>query len=78
MYPVHDTVPKRYRHLNFFQHEYFLEARLPRVKLPDGAIRQSGARLPPVRLAARKMLPRLTVDPSPVLADRFYRRRSTS
>ena len=39
-HPVHDTVPKRYRHLNFFQHECFLEVRLPRVRLPDGAVRQ--------------------------------------
>jgi transposase len=38
-HPVHDTVPKRYRHLNFFQHECFLEARVPRVRLPDGAVR---------------------------------------
>src|SRR5512139_485779 len=39
-HPVHDTLPKRYRHLNFFQHECFLEVRLPRVRLPDGAVRQ--------------------------------------
>ncbi len=39
-HPVHDTVPKRYRHLNFFQHECFLEVRVPRVKLPDGSVRQ--------------------------------------
>ena len=39
-HPVHDTVSKRYRHLNFFQHECFLEARVPRVRLPDGAVRQ--------------------------------------
>jgi transposase len=39
-HPVHDTVTKRYRHLNFFQHECFLEVRVPRVKLPDGAVRQ--------------------------------------
>jgi transposase len=39
-HPVHDTVSKRYRHLNFFQHECFLEVRIPRVKLPDGAVRQ--------------------------------------
>lgn len=39
-HPVHDTVAKRYRHLNFFQHECFLEVRVPRVKLPDGSIRQ--------------------------------------
>lgn len=39
-HPVHDTVAKRYRHLNFFQHECFLEVRMPRVRLPDGAVRQ--------------------------------------
>ena len=39
-HPVHDTVAKRYRHLNFFQHECFLEVRVPRVGLPDGAVRQ--------------------------------------
>src|SRR5512147_648183 len=39
-HPVHDTVPKRYRHLNFFQHECFLEVRLPRVRVPNGAVRQ--------------------------------------
>ena len=30
-HPVHDTVSKRYRHLNFFQHECFLEVRVPRI-----------------------------------------------
>lgn len=39
-HPVHDTVTKRYRHLNFFQHECHLEVRVPRVRLPDGGIRQ--------------------------------------
>jgi transposase len=39
-HPVHDTVTKRYRHLNFFQHECFLEVRVPRVRLLDGAVRQ--------------------------------------
>lgn len=38
-HPVHDTQTKRYRHLNFFQHECFLEVRVPRVKLPDGGVR---------------------------------------
>jgi transposase len=38
-HPVHDTQTKRYRHLNFFQHECLLEVRVPRVKLPDGAVR---------------------------------------
>ena len=36
--PVHDTQAKRYRHLNFFQHECYLEVRTPRVKLPDGRV----------------------------------------
>ena len=39
-HPVHDTVSKRYRHLNFFQHECELEVRVPRVKLPDGKVMQ--------------------------------------
>ncbi len=38
-HPVHDTQLKRYRHLNFFQHECVLEVRVPRVKLPDGSVR---------------------------------------
>lgn len=40
LHPVHDTVSKRYRHLNFFQHECYLEVRIPRIKLPDGSVRQ--------------------------------------
>jgi transposase len=39
-HPAHDTVTKSYRHLNFFQHECRLEVRVPRVRLPDGGIRQ--------------------------------------
>jgi transposase len=38
-HPVHDTQIKRLRHLNFFQHECYLEVRVPRVRLPDGAVR---------------------------------------
>jgi transposase len=37
-HPVHDTQTKRYRHLNFFEHECFLEVRVPRIKLPDGRV----------------------------------------
>jgi transposase len=37
-HPVHDTVTKTYRHLNFFQHECQLLVRTPRVKLPDGSV----------------------------------------
>ena len=39
-HPVHDTVTKSYRHLNFFQHECELTVRVPRVKLPDGKVVQ--------------------------------------
>ena len=39
-HPVHDTVTKQYRHLNFFQHECLLDVRVPRVRLPDGSVRQ--------------------------------------
>ena len=38
VHPVHDTQTKRLRHLNFFQHECFLEVRTPRVKLSDGRV----------------------------------------
>jgi transposase len=37
---VHDTQTKRLRHLNFFQHECYLEVRTPRVQLPDGRVVQ--------------------------------------
>ena len=39
MHPVHDTVTKTYRHLNFFQHECHLQVRTPRVTLPTGSVR---------------------------------------
>ena len=39
VHPVHDTVIKTYRHLNFFQHECRLQVRMPRVKLPNGSVR---------------------------------------
>jgi transposase len=35
---VHDTVEKSWRHLNFFQHECYLHARVPRVDTPDGRV----------------------------------------
>lgn len=38
-HPAHDTLTKRLRHLNFFQHECYLEVRVPRVKLPGGEVR---------------------------------------
>jgi len=36
MHSVHDTQPRRLRHLNFFQHDFHTEVRVPRIRLPDG------------------------------------------
>lgn len=36
---AYDTTTKKWRHLNFFEHECYLHARIPRVKLPDGTIK---------------------------------------
>jgi transposase len=38
-YKAYDTVQKTWRHLNFFQHECYLHARVPRIKRDDGRIR---------------------------------------
>jgi len=39
--PVHDTEPKRWRHLDFFQHQAYLHARVPRVACPTHGTRQA-------------------------------------
>jgi transposase len=36
---AYDTKEKKWRHLNFFEHECYLHARVPRVKLPDGKVK---------------------------------------
>ena len=36
---VHDTVPKSWRHLNFFQHDAYMHARVPRIKCDDCGVR---------------------------------------
>jgi transposase len=38
--PVHDTEPKTWRHLNFFQHQAYLHARVPRVTCSTHGTRQ--------------------------------------
>jgi transposase len=38
--PVHDTVDKTWRHLDFFQHRALLHAGLPRVRCPEHGVRQ--------------------------------------
>jgi len=37
-YKAYDTVEKEWRHLNFFEHECYLKARVPRIKTPDDKI----------------------------------------
>src|SRR5690606_783976 len=37
--PVHDTVEKTWRHLDFFQHQAFLTARTPRITCPKCGVR---------------------------------------
>lgn len=36
--PIHDTVEKRWRHMNFFQYECELVAQVPRVKCPEDKV----------------------------------------
>ena len=38
-YKAYDTLSKTWRHLNFFQHECYLHARVPRIKRADGKVR---------------------------------------
>ncbi len=37
---VHDTEQKTWRHLDFFQHQAFLSARVPRVRCPEHGVHQ--------------------------------------
>ena len=36
--PVHDTVPRRWQHLSFFQHTCYLHCSLPRITASDGKV----------------------------------------
>jgi transposase len=38
--PVHDTADKTWRHLDFFQHQAYLHARVPRINCPAHGVRQ--------------------------------------
>ena len=38
--PVHDTELKTWRHLNFFEHQAYLTARVPRVVCPEDEVKQ--------------------------------------
>ena len=39
-YKAYDTKNKQWRHLNFFEHECYLNVRVPRIKLSDGKVKQ--------------------------------------
>jgi transposase len=39
-FKAYDTVIKKWRHLNFFEHECYLIARIPRIDLRNGKVRQ--------------------------------------
>jgi transposase len=39
--PVHDTDTQSWRHLNFFQHQAYLHARVPRVRCPKCGVRKA-------------------------------------
>ncbi len=38
-YTAHDTIERTWQHLNFFQHNCYLHAKVPKVKQDDGVIR---------------------------------------
>jgi len=38
--PVHDTMERRWRHLNFFEHTCYIHCKVPRVKRADGTVKQ--------------------------------------
>jgi transposase len=38
--PAHDTEPATWRHLNFFQHQTYLHARVPRIRCPRCGVKK--------------------------------------
>ena len=38
-YTAYDTVTRGWQHLNFFQHKYFIHAKVPRIKHADGTVK---------------------------------------
>lgn len=38
-FKAYDKIEKQWRHLNFFEHECYLHAKVPRVKLPNGKVK---------------------------------------
>lgn len=38
--PVHDTKAKKWRHMNFFEHQCYIHCSVPRIKTKDGKVRQ--------------------------------------
>lgn len=40
--PVHDTETQTWRHLDFFEHQAYLHARVPRVRCPEHGVHRVG------------------------------------
>lgn len=38
--PVHDTVERKWRHLNFFEHTCYIHCQVPRMRTPSGKVKQ--------------------------------------
>ena len=38
--PIHDSVDRKWQHLNFFEHRCYLHGRVPRIKATDGKVEQ--------------------------------------
>lgn len=37
---VHDTMDRQWRHLNFFEHACYITCKVPRIRTPDGKVKQ--------------------------------------
>ena len=55
--PVHDTQEREWRHLNFFQFEAYIHAKVPRVRC-ETAPRRPRSRCPGLALTIRRKRPR--------------------
>lgn len=38
--PVHDTVKRQWRHLNFFEHTCYIHCKVPRIRTTSGRVKQ--------------------------------------
>ena len=57
--PTHDTDTKTWRHLEFFQHQAYLHARVPRIRCPACGVKLVNDAVDKVRRAESKARPEL-------------------